>query len=317
MIFEHQNEVMIAKRYLKLFASLPVLLLLAAAMGCGTTQKAGSAEKEVAFYRVGHRGTRGLMPENTIPSFKKALEDGANTIEFDVHITRDSQVVIYHDASFNPDYTTMPDGSDIPKAARNRYTFYQMDYADIRKFIIGEKPYPAFPQQQRLKTYAPLMTEMIDSIEAFTRHSRKAPAIYLLEIKSGASSDGREQPDPETYMRIMMAALKPYLKALSGRLIIQSFDMRPLQILHRDYPAIPLGFLTGDKKATLDGNLQALGFDPAFYNPEFHLVNPGFLQQCHARGMKVLPWTVEELEDMARLKDMGVDGIITDYPIRL
>lgn len=301
---------------------LPLLSVLLASFfllqACSGPKGASSGSAPVvSFYNVGHRGARGLMPENTIPAFEKGIQAGANTIEFDVHITKDHKVVVYHDASFTPAYTTKPDGSDITDAERKQYTFYQMNYADIRKFIIGEKNYPAFPEQQHLKTYAPLLSEMIDSVEYFTRSNHYAPVIYLLEIKSGASSDGFEQPAPEEYMKIMMAILKPYLKALRGRLIIQSFDMRPLQVLHRTHADIPLGFLTGDKTKTIRENLDALGFVPAFYNPHFSLVNAAFLNECHDRKMKVLPWTVEKTTEMRQLKILGVDGIISDYPDRV
>jgi glycerophosphoryl diester phosphodiesterase len=297
---------------------MAAFLLLLVAAGCATTRKTSRENMEpISFYKVGHRGARGLMPENTIPAFEKGIEAGANTIEFDVHITKDHKVVVYHDASFTPSYTTLPDGSDIPAAERKKYTFYQMDYKDIRKFIIGEKAYAAFPDQQRLKTYAPLLSEMIDSVEIFTKANHYPPVAYLLEIKSGAHTDGFEQPGPEEYMHLMMGVLKPYLKQLRGRLIIQSFDMRPLKVLHRDYPHIPLGFLTGDPKVSVGQQLKALGFIPAFYNPAFHLVSPAFLKECHGKGIKVLPWTVEKVADAARLKNMGVDGIITDYPDRI
>jgi len=299
--------------------------------GCASTKKSGEAGKvnvkTISFYNVGHRGTRGLMPENTIPAFKKGIEVGANTIEFDVHITKDNKVVIYHDNSFTPSYTTKPDGSDITKEdlpaeasaqeGRKQYTFYQMNYADIRKFIIGEKDYPAFPEQKRMKTYAPLLSEMIDSIEIFTKTHSYPPVVYLLEIKSNPKTDGFEQPAPEEYMKIMMDVLKPYLKQIKDRLIIQSFDRRPLQVLHKTHPDIPLGYLTGDKSKTVEQNIQAMGFTPEFYNPHYSLVNSGFLKECHEKDMKVLPWTVEKKEDMKRLISLGVDGIISDYPNRV
>lgn len=267
------------------------------------------------FFKVGHRGTRGKMPENTIPSMTKAIEDGANTIEFDVHITRDGQVVVYHDASFNPEYTTKPDGSDIAPAERGNYTFYQMNYADIKPFIIGEKAYPAFPEQQRMKSYAPLLGEMIDSVEAYNKLHHKAPVKYLLEIKSSEKTDGKEQPAPEEYVQKLMAVRQ--LKGLGNRLIIQSFDKRPLQVLHQKYPKIALGFLTGDKQVTFEKQVEELGFVPVFYNPHFSMVTKELLDYCHGKKMLVVPWTVEMVEDMKRLKEMGVDGIITDYPDRL
>ena len=280
---------------------------------CSSSKKiAGTKNGYPDFFKVGHRGTRGLMPENTIPAMEKGIEAGANTIEMDVHITKDGQVIVYHDESFNPDYTTMPDGSDIPKAQRKQYTFYQMNYAQIRPFIIGMKDYPAFPRQQRMASYTPLLSELIDSVEAYTKAHNMPGVYYLIEIKSNEKTDGFEQPAPEEYIQKLMAVLNT--KNLGSRLFLQSFDMRPLQVLHREYPDIKLGFLTGDKNATFEENLNKLGFTPAFYNPSFNLVTPELVQKCHAKKIMIEPWTVNTIEDMRKLKAMGVDGIITDYP---
>jgi glycerophosphoryl diester phosphodiesterase len=282
---------------------------------CSTAQKATKALDLPAFMKIGHRGTRGHMPENTIASMEKAIELGANTIEMDVHITRDGQVIVYHDESFNPDYTTMPDGSEIPTADRKRYTFYQMDYAQIKPFVIGTKRYTLFPEQELVRSYTPLLSELIDSVEAFTGANNFPPVYYLIEIKSSEKTDGFAQPAPEEFISILMNVLEK--AKLGERLILQSFDRRPLQVLHRRYPAIPLGFLTSDKKAGFRENLDKLGFTPAFYNPEFKLVTPELIRNCHQESIKITPWTVEEKADMKRLKEMGVDGIITDYVDRL
>jgi len=252
------------------------------------------------------------MPENTIPAMIRGISEGANTIEMDVHVTKDSQVIVYHDASFNPDYTSMPDGSDIKKENRQQYIFYQNNYTDIRKFIIGKKDYPAFPHQQKLSTYAPLLSELIDSVEMFTKTSAIAGVYYLVEIKSSERSDGIEQPAPEEFIKKLMAVLTP--KNLGHRLIIQSFDMRPLQVLHREYPQVILGFLTDNKQAGFEANIERLGFIPAFYNPNYNLVNEELVKKCHAAKMMIEPWTVNTLDEMRKMKTLGVDGIITDYP---
>ncbi len=293
--------------------ALSASLLLLNASSCKTTSTTSDRPKEYPeFFQVGHRGTRGLMPENTIPSMTKAIEVGANTIEFDVHVSKDGQVLVYHDDSFDPRYTTMPDGSEIPKDQRDQYTFYQMNYADIRPFVIGMKPYGEFPQQQRLSTYTPLLSEMIDSVEQFTKGRNLPQVYYLLEIKSNAKTDGVEQPVPEEFVKKIMAALEPY--HLGHRLIVQSFDMRPLQAMHRLYPDVKLGFLTGDKKATLEENLAKLAFTPQFYNPNSELATPELVKKCHDLKMLIEPWTVNTADEMKKIKAMGVDGIITDYP---
>jgi glycerophosphoryl diester phosphodiesterase len=289
-------------------------LLATAGMNACKTTKPMTQQPLPAFYKVGHRGTRGLVPENTIPSMIKAIETGANTIEFDVHITKDGQVVVYHDASFNPAYTTMPDGSEISAASRADYTFYKMDYSRIREFVIGEKAYPEFPEQQRIRSYAPLLSELIDSVEAYTQSHHLPAVFYLLEIKSSAKTDGKEQPAPEEYIDKLMAVKN--LLPLGNRLIIQSFDVRPLQVIHKRYPHISLGFLTYDKEVKPAQQLELLGFTPQFYNPFYQFTTPELLTLCHSRKIQVVPWTVQEPAEMKKLKAMGADGIITDYPNR-
>lgn len=299
------------------FYPIPLFVIIAAVssvfLSCKTGKKLEKQKnKYPAFFTVGHRGARGLMPENTIPSMTKAIEAGANTLEVDVHISKDGQVLVYHDESFNPEYTLMPDGSEIPKEERKKYTFYQMNYADIRTFIIGTKEYPAFPQQQRIATYTPLLSELIDSAEAYTKANNLPQVFYLVEIKSKEKTDGVEQPAPDEYMQRLMGVLNE--KQLGHRLIVQSFDMRPLQVLHNKYPGIKLGFLTGDKKGTFEDNLSKLGFTPTFYNPHYELVTPELVQKCHEKNILIEPWTVNTTEEMKKVKAMGVDGIITDYP---
>jgi len=291
-----------------------VLLAATGLNACKSTKSMTAQQQLPTFYKVGHRGTRGLMPENTVPSMIKAIETGANTIEFDVHITKDGQVVVYHDASFNPAYTTMPDGSEIPAASRSEYTFYKMDYSRIREFVIGEKAYPEFPQQQRIRSYAPLLSEMIDSVEAYTQSHKLPGVVYLLEIKSSAKTDGSEQPVPEEYIDKLMAVKN--LLPLGKRLIVQSFDPRPLQVLHRRYPDMTLGFLTYDKEVKPAQQLELLGFTPQFYNPFYQFTTPELLSLCHSKKIQVVPWTVQEAAEMKKLKEMGADGIISDYPVR-
>lgn len=269
-------------------------------------------KNKVPFYKIGHRGARGLMPENTIQAMTKAIELGCNTVEMDVHITKDGQVLVYHDDSFNPEYTLMPDGTEITPADRKKYTFYQMDYAYIRKFIIGTKKYSAFPQQQQIACYTPLLAELIDSVENYTKANNLAKANYLIEIKSNPQTDGIEQPIPEVLVDKVMAVLKT--RKLGQRVIIQSFDVRPLKVLHQKYLKVTLGFLTGEKEVSMKKNLANLGFNPNFYNPHYGMVTPQMVDTCHNANMLITPWTVNDLAEMKKVKDLNVDGIITDYP---
>lgn len=301
--------------YMKFSLSFYALFLFSVTMLSFATAQTSHSSDFPGFFAIAHRGARGAMPENSIPAMKKAIDQGANTLELDVHISKDNKVVVYHDASLNPDYTTTANGDEIPKEKRKDYTLYKMNYEEIRKFDIGSKHYATFPQQQRVATYAPLLSELIDSVEAYTKE-RKAPLVYyLVEIKSNEKTDGIEQPVPEEYMEILMDVLNQ--KKLGKRLLIQSFDMRPLKVLHAKHPGLSLGFLTSDKTKNFTENLGLLGFTPFFYNPNYLLVTDQLINECHGKKIKITPWTVNEEADIKRLKKMGVDGIISDYPDRI
>lgn len=287
------------------------------AVSCSSTRESTTRNNDNVFYNAGHRGARGLMPENTIPAMEKGIEVGANTCEMDLYVTKDGKVMVHHDASFNPAYERMPDGSDIPKAERGKYTFYKMNYDAIRKFIVGGKPYAAFPEQQMTETYVPLFTELIDSVEAFTKANKYKPVYYMPEIKSNPKKYGITQPPPEEFVKTIMQAIKPYMKHIGDRLVFQCFDMKPLQILHRDYPDVQLALLNAKKDVTIEDLIEQLGFVPDFYLPEYKLVTPELLSKCHERHIKVVPWTPNDPAEMEKLITMGVDGIITDYPDRL
>lgn len=298
------------QKYLK--STLFLSIVIGTLLSCASMKTNKPPVKSIAFYTIGHRGTRGLMPENTIEAMKKAIDLGCNTIEFDIHISKDGQVIVYHDDSFNPDYTLLSNAEEFTKEDRKKYTFYQMNYADIRKFIIGKKKYSAFPQQQQMACYTPLLSELIDAVETYTKTKKLPEVNYLIEIKSNPLTDGFEQPVPEILVDRMMSVLDT--KKLGKRFIVQSFDIRPLKVMHQKYPKVALGFLTGDGKISMSENLANMGFNPDFYNPHYGMVTSQLIDSCHLKGMLVAPWTVNELTDMQKLKELGVDGIITDYP---
>jgi glycerophosphoryl diester phosphodiesterase len=264
------------------------------------------------FYKEGHRGTRGLMPENTIPSMKQAIDDGANIIEVDIQISKDNLVTVAHDAYINRIYSLMPDGSEIPEADSKKYILYQMNYADIRKFDVGSKDHKDFPDQKKMQTYIPLFGELIDSVEQYTKAKRLPGVIYNIEIKSNPEKDGVYQPEPAKLIKLVMDIVNS--KQIAGRFYIQSFDVRQIQEVHTKYPHVVIGFLTGNKDLSLDDNLKQIGFKPDIYSPQYKLASAGLIKKCHERGMKFVPWTVNTTEEMKHLIQLGVDGIITDYP---
>lgn len=294
-----------------------ILPLIAAAClaTCSTmAQNAKGMKGYPKFFKEGHRGTRGLMPENTIPAMKKGIEAGAGFIEVDVYLTKDGQVLIAHDPYLNTAISTLPDGSsEVSKDSAKMYTWHQMNYADIRRIDVGAKGNPAFPQQQKIPTYMPLLGELIDSVEAFTKANKLKPTIYNIEIKSNPKMDGVYQPaDSSLLVKALMDVVKS--KKIGNRFYLQSFDVRPLQAARKLYPEVVIGFLTGDAKRSVEENLQALGFKPDIYSPAYQLVKKETIDVCRTKGMKLVPWTVNTAEEIDQLVKLGVDGIITDYP---
>lgn len=298
---------------------LSIVLLLSFATLFVSCSKDNKTQSPIAdfpeFFKEGHRGTRGLMPENTIPSMKKAIEDGATFIEVDIQISQDNKVMVSHDPHINYQISLLPDGQEIPEADKNKYLLHQMPYDSIRKFDVGTKPNPAFPQQARFKTYIPLFGELIDSVEQFTKEKGFKPVIYNIEIKAVPAQDGVFQPAPAELIDLVMNVVRS--KDIGNRFYVQSFDIRQIQEVHKRYPGVATGFLTSNKELSVEENLKNIGFTPDIYSPNYKLATKEIVDKVHEKGMKFVPWTVNTLEEMKQMKAIGVDGIITDYPVLL
>ena len=265
------------------------------------------------FDKEGHRGCRGLMPENTIPAMLKALDLGVTTLEMDAVITKDKQVVLSHDQWFSRDITTKPDGSYMGEREERKFNIYWMTYEQVKTFDVGMKPHPRFPNQQKIKVVKPLLKEVIDSAETHAKTSGRPLPFYNIETKSDPMLDGVFHPLPDEFVELLMAVVKE--KGIEERVIIQSFDFRTLQYLHQHYPSIKTAMLVEDyDKRGLQNQLKALGFTPTIYSPAQALVTAALVTACHRQGIRIIPWTVNTKEDIEKLKGMGVDGIITDYP---
>lgn len=277
---------------------------------CSTLKEASIPKNYPSFFKVGHRGTRGLMPENTIQSMEKAMEVGANIVEVDVYTSKDGQVFISHDPTVNSTHMFYEDGSEINKADEKKYVLHQMNYADIRKFDTGSKYYPQFPQQAKIKTYMPLLGELIDSLENYTAKNNLPKPIYLIELKNRVDYDVKFNALPEELSDAVMKVVNK--SNIGNRFYIQSFDVRPLQYFRKAYPKVPIGYLVSTNK--FDENLKLLGFNPTVYSPTASAITQDAIDRCKKMNVKFVPWTVNTLAEMQKFKDMGVDGIITDYP---
>ena len=261
------------------------------------------------FDKEAHRGGRGLMPENTISAMLHAIDLGVTTLEMDAQITKDEQVIISHDHQVNPLFT-LDNGNEISNDSAAKFKFYEMDYTELRRFDVGLKPYAAFSQQVKQKAQIPLLENLIDSVQQYLKANGKSQVFYNIETKSSPGGDDKYHPQPEAFVKLLMEVITR--KKIAPWVIIQSFDPRTLEVVHKQFPEIKTAFLTSSN--SLQENLKHLSFIPTIYSPNHSLVNSELVEGCHKKGMKVIPWTVNQKEDINRFKKMGVDGIITDYP---
>lgn len=258
----------------------------------------------------GHRGCRGVMPENSVPAFLKALDyPEVTTLELDLAVSKDNQLIVSHEPWFNPAICSLPGGDSIPRRDAEKYLIYQMTVAEIRAFDCGSRGNPRFPDQQKLATHKPTLREVVEAVRAKRPHIR-----WNIEIKTQPEWDGLRHPPVAEFARLVIAELRAL--GIDQNAVVQSFDVRALQAMHSQAPEITLAFLIENLKG-MEPNLEKLGFTPAIYSPYFQFVSKKLVRKCHARGMKLIPWTVNDVASIRGMIRLGVDGIITDYPNRI
>ena len=261
----------------------------------------------------GHRGCRGLKPENTIPAFFAALDSGVTTIELDVAITKDKLIVVSHEPWMSAAICLDPAGQPISVKNERKHNIFQMTYDQVKQWDCGLKPNERFPEQEKMKAYKPLLTEVILAVENHIKNFTKYEVDYSIEIKSLPGDDGKFHPKPQEFSDLVYNLLDQYLPM--ERVVIQSFDFRVLKYWHEKYPDVRLSALAENLK-TIDENLADLGFTPSIYSPDYKLLSKEEVKRCHELKMRLIPWTVNDEKEMVALKGMGVDGFITDYPDR-
>lgn len=267
----------------------------------------------MTFDTQGHRGCRGLMPENTLPAMLKAMQLGVHTLEMDVVISKDGKLVLSHEPFFNHEISTTPAGKRVTVEEEKSLNLYQMDYAEISRFDVGMATHPRFPQQVKMPVSKPLLADIIDSVRAYCERNRRSIPFFNIETKSDPAGDGVYHPLPEEFVNRLMEVINQ--KQFGKQVIIQSFDPRTLQYLHQQFPEIRTALLIEDyDKRPLASQLQQLGFIPSIYSPAYQLVTPLLVKQCKDMGMGLIPWTVNDIATMQQLKHLGVTGIISDYP---
>jgi glycerophosphoryl diester phosphodiesterase len=285
----------------------------------------------LAFDIEAHRGGRALFPENTLASFANALSMGVDTLEMDIGVTRDGVIVVSHERGLNPDLARGADGKYV---APPGFPFVQLRLEDVKKYDVGQirpgSAYAAkFPDQRAVPgAKIPTLKEVIDLV----RKSGDSHVRLNIETKIDPSHPD-ESPDPERFVALLLDLLQA--ERFSDRVMVQSFDWRTLQLVQKLAPAIPTVYLTvqaGPAPTVFPdkASVWTAGFDPAdhgksipatiraaggaIWSPYFGDVNPALISESHALGLKVVVWTVNKPADMARLIEMGVDGMISDHP---
>ncbi|MEJ7849522.1 MAG: glycerophosphodiester phosphodiesterase family protein [Pyrinomonadaceae bacterium] len=266
-----------------------------------------------SFSIEGHRGARGYIPENTVPSFIKALDQGVDTLELDVVVSKDNKLVVSHEPYFSSVISLDPQGRPITADKQKEHNIYRMNYSEVKKYDVGSIGNKDFPQQQKMKIHKPLLSETFIAIRKYEKKNKLKPSRFNIEIKSNPEGDISYSPTPPVFARMLYDEIVKY--KMEKFVIVQSFDVRPLQELAKMPIRLPLALLVGNKDG-IEKNLEKLGFQPDTYSPHFSLVDQPLMDYCKQKSLKIIPWTVNEIADLEKMKMFAIDGIITDYPDR-
>ncbi len=292
----------------------------------------GAAAQTASFDLQGHRGARGLAPENTLAGFRAALAVGVHTLELDLGVTSDGVLVIHHDQRLNPALTRDARGEWIgePGAALNALTLTELQRHDVGRLKPGTRYAQQWPQQQ------PADGERVPTLDALFELVRAAdPAGRVrFNIETKLTPNTPElTPDPEAFAKLVVDALRRH--GVAARVTVQSFDWRTVRAVQRQAPEVQTALLTvrqrwldnlsdgrwtdGLRLADHGGSVPRLvkAAGAAVWSPFHGELDQAQIAEARALGLKVVPWTVNEPERMVTLLDWGVDGIITDYPDRV
>lgn len=282
---------------------LPILrtnlsgLIIIVFMGC-------SNHKQIDIQ--GHRGCRGLYPENSLPAFAKAIDLGVHTLELDIVINKDNEVVVSHEPFMSRTICYDSRGGDIPDSMDMQYNLYKMTHKEIKQFDCGSKFHKVYPDQIKLGTYKPLLVEVFELAK-----SKNSNVKFNIEIKSKPEYYGIYTPEPEEYVSLVLDEISR--SHMFNQSNLQSFDIIILEEIKRQSPKMKLALLV-DEDETINDKLHKLSFKPEIISPYFKLLTLGLINYFHDNGYEIIPWTVNSKQDMTPLLRWGVDGIITDYP---
>ncbi|WP_051265909.1 glycerophosphodiester phosphodiesterase family protein [Nakamurella lactea] len=300
--------------------------------GTGDHSTAASPIRSRKLDLQAHRGGAGERTENSIASFTHAIELGVTTLELDTQITKDGKVVVTHDNTINPDVCaeTAPATKNDPQYPYVGKVVHDLTLAQLLTLDCGFQQRPGMPEQQATKgSRIPELQEVFALVKAHR-------ATVMMNIETKIDATAREQSAPvDEFVGLLHDQITA--SGLADQVTIQSFDWSSLQAMHRLDPTVPLVALTTTANTQMDlpgaspwlGGLDIDDYDRdvvkaahaidgvTAVSPAVVDVTPGMVQEAHALGLTVIPWTVDDPDQMQQLIDIGVDGIITNYPTRL
>ena len=262
-----------------------------------------------AFDLQGHRGARGLAPENTLPAFAAALTIGVDTLELDVGVTRDGVVVVHHDRTLNPDIARGPDGQWLakPGPALRSLSYEELQRYDVGRLRPGSEYAKPFPGQRPADgARVPKLADVF----ALAAKSGNQTVRFNIETKLSPQAPDETLP-PAEFARALVAEIRK--AGLARRSTVQSFDWRTLQIVQQEAPDIGTVYLSG-AKAPQDVARSVSAAGGRIWSPDFRTLSDERLKEARSLGLKVIVWTVNEPQHIALMLDLAVDGIISDRP---
>lgn len=259
----------------------------------------------------GHRGCRGLLPENTLPAFLEAAEMGCDLLELDVVITADSQVLVSHEPWMSHRICRTPQGDSITEQQEHDFNIYRMTVAEAQSFDCGSTPQVAFPDQELSPQFKPTLRQVVEAVDLKMMDNGTAGVGWNIEIKSEPALYDVFQPRPERFARLVLAEIDSL--GIGGRTVIQSFDPAILEEIHRTDETLATALLV-DNTNGLERNLARLSYTPTHYSTAFALADKALVKTLDSLGIELLVWTVNDKSDLRRMIKLGVGGIITDHP---
>jgi glycerophosphoryl diester phosphodiesterase len=281
-------------------------MLVACVMGGLLTAPLFAAVKKIEVQ--GHRGARSIKPENTLPAFQYALEQGVDTLELDLGVTKDGVVVVSHDPVISPMICLGPDG----KAPAEGIAINTLTLAELKKFDCGTLKHPRFPAQQPVPgTPKPTLEEVFALVAASPLPAAKT-VQFNIETKI-VPREASRTPSPEVFAKLVVELVRKH--KLEDRTVIQSFDHRSLVAVKKLAPKIRIAPLVGDSLPDWPALIKATKAE--IISPNLNWITPDTVKAAQAAGARVIPWTANTAEEWDYLISCGVDGIITDDPAAL